>query len=144
MLKPAFVLLGSVQSLSHVPTLCDPMDCRMPGFPVHHQLLKDAQTHVHWVRHAIQPSYPLSSPSSPTFSLFLASGSSLVNQFFTSGGKSIGSFIFSISPSSKYSGLITFKMDSLDLFAVQGTLKSLLQHHSSKASILRPSAFCIV
>ena len=74
---------------------------------------------------------------------FSASGSFPMSQFFTSGGQSIGSFSFSISPSSEYSGLISFKIDWLDLLAVQGTLKSLLQHHSSKASILRCSAFFI-
>ena len=70
-----------------------------------------------------------------------ASGSSPMSQFFTSGGQSIGSFSFNISPSNEYSGLISFRMDLLDHLAVQGTLKSLLQHHSSKASILWYSAF---
>ena len=67
-----------------------------------------------------------------------------MSRLFTSGGQSIGSFSFSISPSNEYSGLISFRMDWLDLLAVQGTLKSLLQHHSSKASILRHSAFFMV
>ena len=71
------------------PTLCNPMDCSMPGFPVHHQLLELAQTQVHQVGDAIQPSHPLSSPS-PAFNLFPASGSFPVSQFFTSGGQSIG------------------------------------------------------
>ena len=123
------------------PTLCDPMDCSIPGFPVHHHLLELAQTHVHWVTDAIQPSHPLSSPS-PAFNLSQHQG------LFQWVGSSyqvdhIG-FSFSISPSNEYSGPISFSMDWLDLFAVQGTLKSLLQHHSSKASILWHSAFFIV
>ena len=72
------------------------------------------------------------------------SGSFPMSQFFISGGQSIGSFSFNISPSNEYSGLISFRMDWLDLLAVQGTLKSLLQHHSSKTSILQCSAFFIV
>ena len=75
---------------------------------------------------------------------FSASGSFPMSQSFTSGGQSIGSFSFNLSPSNEYSGLISFRMDWLDLLAVQGILKSLLQHHSSKASILRLSAFFIV
>ena len=75
---------------------------------------------------------------------FPASGSFPMSQFFTSGGQSIGVFSFSISPSNEYSGLISFRMDQLDLLAVQGILKSLLQHHSSKASIFWHSAFIIV
>ena len=77
-------------------------------------------------------------------SIFLASGSFQMSQFFVSGGQSIKSFSFSISPSSEHPGLISFRMDWLDLLAVQGTLKSLLQHHSSKASILQCSTFFIV
>ena len=122
--------IKSVSSVAHLClTICNPMDHSVPGFPVHHQLLKLAQTHVHPVSDAIQPSHPLLSPSP---------------QFFTSGGQSIGVSAFSISPSSEYSGLISFRIDWLDLLAVQGTLKSLLQHHSSKASILRCSAFFMV
>ena len=75
---------------------------------------------------------------------FPASGSFLVSQFFASGGQSVGSFSFSISPSNEYSGLISFRMDWFDLLAVQETLKSLLQHHSSKTSILWCSAFFMV
>ena len=74
-------------------TLCDPMDCSTPGFPVHHQLLKLTQTHVHWVSDAIQLSYPLSSPSPPAFNLSQHQGlfkSWLLSQFFTSGGQRIG------------------------------------------------------
>ena len=199
------------------------MDCSTPGFPVHHQLLELAQTHVYWVGDSIQPSHPLSSPSPLAFNLsqhqglfqwvsslhqvakvlelqhqfnsvqfsrsvisnssqplglqharlscpsptlgaysnscpssqwchptisssvvpfsshlqsFPATGSFLVNQFFTSGGQSIG-----VSASSQYSGLISFTIDWFHLLAVQGTLKSLCQHQSWKASILQHSAF---
>ena len=122
------------------PTLCNPMDCSRPGFPVHHQLLEFTQTHAHRVGDAIQPSHPLSSPSPPTFNL------SSIRVFSNESVLHIGwpkywSFSFSISPSNEYSGLISFRMDWLDLLAVQGTLRSLLQHNSSKASILWHSAF---
>ena len=124
-------------------TLCNPMDCNTPGFPVHHQLPETAQTHVHWVGDAIQLSHPLSSPSPPTLNL-------PSNRVFSNESAlciwwpKYWSFSFNISPSNEYSGLISFRMDWLDLLAVQGTLKSLLQHHSSKASILRCSAFFTV
>ena len=113
----------------------------MPGFPVHHQLLDLTQTHVELVSH------PTISSSVVPFSYLQscpASGSFPMSQFFTSGGLSIRSFSFSISPSNEYSRLISFRMDWLDLLAVQGTLKSLPQCHSSKASILQRSAFCMV
>ena len=84
-----FFLEIVVQSLIRV-WLCDPMDCSMPGFPIHHQLPELDQTHVHLVGDAIQPFRPLSSPSPPTFNLFSASGSFLMTQIFTSGGQSIG------------------------------------------------------
>ena len=124
-------------------TLCDPMDCSTPGFPVHHHLPELAQNYVHWVSNTIQPSYPLSSPSPPAFNL------SRIRIFFNESILCIRwpkywSFSFSISPSNECSGLISFRIDWLDLLAVQGTLKSLLQHHSSKASILQRSAFFIV
>ena len=124
------------------PTLCDSMDCSMPGFPVHHQVPELTQTHVHQVGNAIQPSHPLSSHSPPTFNL------SSIRVFSNESGLPIRwpkywSFSFNISPF-KHPGLISFRMDWLDLLAVQGTLKTLLQHHSSKASILRCSAFFIV
>ena len=122
-------LLCSITQLC--PILCDPMDYSMPGFPVHHQLPELAQTHVHWVSDAIQPSYPLSSPSPSTFKL--SQNQSLFN-----------SFSFSISPSSEYSGLISFKIDWFNLLAIQGTLKSLLQHHDSKTSVPQHSAFFMV
>ena len=119
------------------PTFCNPMDCSTPGFPVLHSLPEFTETHARRVSDAIQPSHPLSSPS-PT-AIIPASGSFPVSQLF--GWLKYWCFSFSISPSNEYSGLISFRMDWLDLLAVQGTLKSLLQHHSSKASILRCSAF---
>ena len=130
-----------VQSLSHVQ-LWDPMDCSTPGFPVHHQLLELAQTHVHQVGDAIQPSHPLSSSSPSIFNLSQHQG--LFQWVISSHQVAKVLEAFSISPSNKYSGLISFRMDWLDLLAVQGTLSSLLQHHSSKASILLHSAFFIV
>ena len=125
------------------PTLCNPMDCSMPGFPVHQQLLEVTQTHVHRVNDAIQPSHPLLSPSPPTFNLSQHQIFSK-NSFLRIRWPKYWSFSFSINASNEYSGLISFRMDWLDLFAVQGTLKSLLQHHSSKASILWHSASFIV
>ena len=132
----------SVQLLSRV-LFCDSMDSSTPGFPVHHQLLEPTQTHVHRVGETIQPSYPLSSPSPPTFnfsSISVFSNESVLHIRWPN----YWSFSFSLSPSSEYSGLISFRMDWFDLLAVQWTLKSLLQCHSSKASILQRSAFFIV
>ena len=105
----------------------------MPDFPVHHQLPELSQTHVHLVGDAIQPSRPLSSASLPSIlpSIRVFSNESAL---FIRWPK-YWSFSFSISPSIEYSGLVSFKIEWLDLLAVQGTLKSLLQHHSSKASI---------
>ena len=110
-------------------TLWDPMNCSMPGLPVHHQLPKFTQTHVHQVGDAIQPSHPLYPllllpPIPPSIRVF-SSGSTLRMRWLK-----CWSFSFSISPSSEHPGLISFRMDWLDLHAVQGTLKSLLQHHS--------------
>ena len=119
------------------------MNHSTPGLPVHHQLLRSTQTHVHWVGNAIQPSHPLSSPSPPAFNLSQHQGYSNESALRIKWPK-YWSFSFSISPSNEYSGLISFRMDWLDLPAVQGTLKSLLQHHSSKASILWCSACFIV
>jgi len=119
------------------------MDCSTPGLSVHHQLLEFTQTHVLWVRDAIQPSHSLLSPLLPpsTFiSIRVFSNESVLHIRWPK----YWSFSFSISPSNEYSGLISFRMDWLDLLAVQGTLKSLLQHHSSKASMLRCSAIFIV
>ena len=120
------------------PTCCKPMNCSTPGLPVHHQLPEFTQTHVHRVGDAIQPSHPLSSPS--TFNLSQHQGVFKWVSFCIRWPK-FWSFSFSISPSNEYSELISFRMNWLDLIAVQGTLKSLLQHHSSKASILQRSAF---
>ena len=113
------------------------MDCSTPGFPVLDYLPEFAQTPVHCVGDAIQPSYPLLSPSPPAFDLSQ-------HQVLCLRWPKYYSFSFSISPSNEYSGRISFRIDWLDLLAVQGTLKSLLQHHSSKASILWHSAFFIV
>ena len=124
------------------PALSDPMDCSMPGLPVHHQLPEFTQTHVHQVGDAIQLSHPLSSPS-PAFNLSsirVFSNESVLHIRYPK----YWSFSFSISPSNEYSGLISFRIEWLDLLAVQGTLKTLLQHHSSKASILRHSGFFII
>ena len=118
------------------------MNCSTPGFPVHHQLLELTQTYVHQTD-AIQPSHPLSSPSLPTFNFSRHQGLSSESVLCIMWPKN-WSFSFSISPSNEYSGLISFRMDWLDLLAVQGTLKHLLQHHSSKASILWCSAFFMV
>ena len=125
------------------PTLCNPMNRSTPGLPVHHQLPEFTQTHVHRVRDAIKPSHPLSSPSPP------APNPSQHQSLFHESTLRMRwpkywSFSFSIIPSKEIPGLISFRMDWLDLLAVQGTLKSLLQHHSSKASILRHSAFVTV
>ena len=101
------------------------------------------QTHVLWVGDAIQPSHPLSSPSPPTLifpSINVFSNESVLHIRWPK----YWSYSFSISPSNEHAGLISFKMDRLDLLEVQGTLKSLLQYHSSKASILLHSAFFIV
>ena len=119
------------------PTLCDTMDCSSPGFPVHHQFPEFTQTHVHRVGNAIQPSHPLSSPSPPAFNL----SNELVLQI---RWPKYWTFSFSVSLSNENIGLISFRMDWLDLLAVQGTLKSLLQHHISKASILWCSALFMV
>ena len=133
---------SSVQSLSRV-WLCDPMNRSTPGLPVHHQLAEFTQTHVHRVSDAIQPSHPLSSPSPPA-----PNPSQHQNLFqWVNSSHEVAkywSFSFSISPSSEHPGLIYFRMDWLDLLAIQETLKSFLQHHSSKASILRCVAFFTV
>ena len=121
--------------------LCDHMDCSMPSFPVHHQLLEPTQTHVHWVGDAIQPSHPLSSPSPPALSLSQHQG---LFQWVSSSNQVAKVLELQHQSFSEYSGLVSFRMDWLDLLVVQGTLKSLLQHHSSKASILQHSAFFIV
>ena len=116
----------------------------MPGPPVHHQLLELVQTHVHRVSDAAPTILSSVIPFFFCPQSFPASGSFPKSQFFASGGQSIGVFSFSISPSNEYLGLISFRTDWFDLLAVQGTLKSLLQRHSSKASILRCSGFFII
>ena len=116
------------------PTLCDPMNCSMPGLPVHHQLPEFTQTQVHWVDHAIQPSHPccplLLVPLIPPSIRIFSNESTLCLRW-----PKYWSFCFSIIPSKEHPWLISFRMDWLDLLAVQGTLKSPLQHHRSKASI---------
>ena len=121
-------------------TLCHPTDCSRPGFPVLRYLLEFAQTHVHWVVNAIQPSEPLSPPSPPALNLF--QHLSLFNESTVRiKWPKYWSFSFSISPSSDYSRQIFFRIDWFDLLEVQVTLKSFLQHHSSKASILPVFSF---
>ena len=114
-------------------TLCDPMNHSTPGLPVHHQLPEFTQTQVHWVSDAFQPSHPLSSPSPPAPN---PSQHQSLFQWVSSSreGAKVLEFQLCIIPSKEIPGLISFRMDWLDLLAVQGTLKSLLQHHSSKAS----------
>ena len=115
------------------------MNLSMPGLPVHHPLPEFTQTHVHWVSDAIQPSHPLSSLSPPALNPSQHQG--LFQRVNSSHELAkILEFQLSISPSNEHPGLISFRMDWLGLLEVQGTLKSLLQHHSSKASILRHSA----
>ena len=116
-------------------TLCDPMDCSMPGFLVHHQLPELVQTHVHHIGDAIQRSHLLSSPFLLP-SIFPSIGVFSDESVLCIRWPKYWNFSFNISPSNEYSGLISFRMDWMDLLAVQGTLKSLLQHHSSKALIL--------
>ena len=123
------------------PTLCNPVDCSMPGLPALHYLPEFAHTHDRWVGNAIQPSHLPSFPS-PLHSIFPS-----IRVFFNESALHIRwpkYWSFSISPSNEYSRLISFRIDWFDLFAVQGTLKSLLQNHSSKALILAYSAFFMV
>ena len=136
-----FVIISQFSSVAQLcPALCNPMDCSMPGFPAHHQLPELTQTYVHKVDDAIQPSDPLR----PLLLLL-----SVIPSIRVLSNESVlcirwpkyWNFSFSISPSNEYSGLISFRMDWLDLLAVQGTLKILLQNHSSKGSILWRSAF---
>ena len=129
----------SVQSLSL--TLCDPMDCSTPGLPIRYQLPEFAQTHVHRVGDVLQPSHPLSSPSPPAFNL------SQYQSLFQRVSLHIRwpkYWSFSISPSNEYSEVISFRIDWLDLLPIQGTLKCLIQHHSSKTSVFQCSPFFIV
>ena len=129
-------------SRSVVSNSCDSMNSSTPGFSVHHQLPDSTETQVHWVGDAIQPSHPLSS-TSPLPSIFpsirVFSNDSTLHQV-----AKVLDFSFNISPSNEHPGLISLRMDWLALLAVQGTLKSLLQHHRSKASVLWCSAFFTV
>ena len=119
------------------------MDCSTPGHSVHHQLQEFTQTYVHWVGDAMQPSHPLLSPSPPAFNLSQHQG---LFKWVSSSHQVAKVLAFQLQhqSSNEYSGLISFRMDWLDLLVVQWTLKSLLQHHSSKASILWCSAFFII
>ena len=118
------------------PAHCYPMNRSTPGLPVHHQLPEPTQTHVHWVGDAIQPSHPLSSPSPPALNL---SQHQSLFKWVSSSHQVAKVLEFQLQHQ-----LISFRMNWLDLLAVQGTLKSLLQHHSSKASVLWHSAFFMV
>ena len=136
-------VLGHFNSVAQsCPTLCDPRDCSKPGLPVHHLLPEFTQTHVLQAGDAIQPSHPLSSPFLPPIppSIRVFSNESALRMRWPK----YWSFSLSTSPSNEHPGLVSFRMDWLDLLAVQGTRKSLLQHHSSKAPILQHSAFFIV
>ena len=142
-----FSVRGSSVQFSSVsqscPTLCDPMNHSMLGLPVHHQLPEFTQTHAH---ESVMPSSHLIlcrpllllPPIPPSIRVF--SNESTLHMRWPK----YWSFSFNVSPSSEHPGLMSFRMDWLDLLAVQGTLKSLLQHHSSKASIFRHSAFFTV
>ena len=118
------------------------MNHSTPGLPVHHQLPESTQTHVHCVSDAIQPSHPLSSPLLPP-SIFPSTRVFSNGSAFHIRWPKYWSFSFNISPSNEHQGLI-FRIDWLDLLTVQGTLKNLIQHNSSKASILWCSAFLTV
>ena len=126
MSKFLFIRISSVTQLC--PTLCDPLDCSTPGFTVHHQLPELALTHVHPVSDAIQPSHPLSS-SSPAFNPSQHQHLFWWVSYLYQVAKVL-EFQLQHHPSNEYSGLISFRMDWLDLLAIQGILKSLLQHHS--------------
>ena len=135
---------GQFRSVAQLcPTLCDPKNCSMPRLPVHHQLPEFTQTHIHQVSDAIQPSHPLSSPSPPAPNPSQHRVFSNESTIRMRWPKYL-SFSLSISPSNERPGLVSFRMYWLDLLAVQGTCKSLLQHHTSKASILQRSAFFTV
>ena len=137
----SFAQLNSVALL--FPPLCNPTDCSTPGFPVHHQLLELAQINVHQISNAVQPSHPLSSPSPPAFNLSHIRVFSNESALFIRWPK-YWSFSFSISPSNEYSALLSFRIDWFELLAVQRTLKSLLQYHNFKASILQYSTYLMV
>ena len=138
LISPFSISISSVAQ--SCPTLCNSMNHNMPGLPVHHQLLEFSQTHVHRVSNAIQPGCPLLllPPIPPRIRVFSNESTRRMRW------PKYWSFSFSIIPSKEHPGLISFRMDWLDLLVVQGTLKSLLQHHSSKPSILQCSAFFTV
>ena len=142
MVTVIWIQSSSVQ-FSCIWLFADPMNHSTPGLPVHHQLPEFTQTHIHWVGDAIQPSHPGSSPSPPA-----PNPSQHQNLFqWVNSLHEVAkhwSFSFSIIPSKEHPGLISFRIDRLDLLAVQETLKSLLQYHSSKASILWRPAFFMV
>ena len=119
--------MSSVQFTQSCLTLCNPMDCRISGFPVHYQLPEPTQTHVHHVGDAIQPSHPLSSPSPPN-SIFPRTRVFSHESVLRMRWPKYLSFSCNISPSNEHPGLISFRRDWLDLIKVQGTLMSLLQH----------------
>ena len=139
-LSPAWIEDCYCSAAPSCLTLCNPVDCSTPGFPVLHHLLELAQTHVHQVGDAIQPSHPLSPllllPSVFPSSRVLSNESALHTR-----GPKYWSLSLGISPSSGCSGLTSFRMDWFDVLAIQGTLKSLLQHHNSEVTILHRSAF---
>ena len=139
-------IILEVSQFSSVAQLCltlsDPMDCSTPGLPVHHQLPEFTQTHVHRVGYAIQPSHPQSSPSPSIFNLPQHQG---LFQWVGSSHQVAKVLEFQLQHQSfQLKPRLIFRMDWLDLLAIQGTLKSLLQHNSSKASILRHSSFFTV
>ena len=140
--KSLIIRSDQIRSVAQLcPTLCDPMNCSTPGLPVHHQLPEFTQTHVHQVGDATSSHlilcHPLLllPPIPPSIRVF--SNESTLCMWWPK----YWSFSFNIIPSKEHPGLISFRMDWLDLLAIQGTLKSLLQHHSSKASILWCSAY---
>ena len=140
-----YMLFNKVQFSSVVqscPTLCDPMNRSTPGLPVHHQLLEFTQTHVRWVSDAMQSSHPLLSPSPPALNLSQHQG---LFQWVSCSYQVAKVLEFQLQHQSfQWTPMTDLRMNWLDLLAVQETLKSLLQHHSSKASILRCSAFFTV
>ena len=132
------------QFITHsCPTLCNLMNHSTSGLPVHYKCPEYTQSHVHWVGDAIQPSHPLPSPSPLALNLSQHQG---LFKWVSSHIRwpKYWSFSFNISPTNEHPGSISFKMDWLDFLAIQGTLKSLLQHHSSKALVLQHSVFFIV
>ena len=138
--KLTFCFCCSVVKLC--PTLCDPMNCNTPGFPVLHYLPEFAQTQVHWVSDALQSSRPLLPVCPLAFNLSQDQG---LFQWVSSLHQVAKVLQLQFQHlSNEYSGLISFRMDPFDLLAVQRTLKSLLQHHSLKASVLQHLAFYMV